>query len=107
LYFGKGLPRDWVVSIKEIAIERAPTRWGRVSMRIIGNLSAGNVKSSVDLERPGSPKEIQVKLRLPRHNSLRSVMVNGHPGVIGGRNNDCVIIPTARDKHFEIVAEFV
>ena len=106
LHFGKGLPRDWVVSGKEIALERAPTRWGRVSMKITGNNSAGNVKASVDLERPGSPKEIQIKLRLPRHNSLRRATVNGHPGVIGGRHNDCVIIPTASDKHFEIVAEF-
>src|SRR5881396_1764338 len=84
LYFGKGLPRDWVVSGKEIAVERAPTRWGRVSMKITGNLSARNTKASVDLERPGSPREIQVKLRLPRHNSLRSAIVNGHLGVIGG-----------------------
>ena len=75
-------------------------------MKITGN-SAGNIKASVDLERPGSPKEIQVKLRLPRRNSLRRAMVNGHPAVIGGRHDDCVIIPTASDKHFQIVAEFV
>ena len=31
IYFGKGLPRNWVASGKEISIEQAPTRWGRVS----------------------------------------------------------------------------
>jgi len=95
-----------VISGKEIAIERAPTRWGRVGMKITANPSAGNIKANVDLERPGSPKEIQVKLQLPKRNSLRKAIVNGHPGVIGGRHNDCVIIPTNTEKHFEVVAEF-
>ncbi len=106
LHFGKGLPREWVISGKEIGIERAPTRWGRMSMKITANPSAGNIKANVDLERPGSPKEIQVKLRLPRRNSLRRTVVNGQPGVIGGLHNDCVIIPTNTEKHFEVVAEF-
>src|SRR5437764_8375131 len=71
LYFGKGLPREWVISGKEIRIERAPTRWGRVSMKIIADATSKNIQAEVDLERPGSPKEIQVKLRLPKQYTLR------------------------------------
>jgi hypothetical protein len=106
LYLGKGLPREWVISGKEIGIERAPTRWGRVSMKIAANPNAGNIRANVDLERAGSPKEIQVKLRLPRRNSLRSAVVNGYPVTIGGLHNDSVIIPTASEKHFQVVAQF-
>jgi hypothetical protein len=106
LYFGKGLPREWGISGKEIGIERAPTRWGRVNMKIAANPNTGTIRAKIDLERAGSPKEIQVKLRLPRRNSLRRAMVNGRPAVIGGRHNDCVIIPTATEKHFQVVAEF-
>jgi hypothetical protein len=106
LYFGKGLPRDWVTSGKEIAIERAPTRWGRVNMKIAANPNTGTIRAKIDLDRAGSPKEIQVKLRLPRRNSLRSAMVNGRPAVIGSRHKDCVIIRTATEKHFQVVAEF-
>ena len=48
LYLAKGLPRDWVISGKEIKIERAPTRWGRVSMTMAASPRTKNVKAIVD-----------------------------------------------------------
>jgi hypothetical protein len=106
LYFGKGLPRDWVTSGKEIRIEQAPTRWGRVNFRMVA--SAGSrVIATVELPRAGGPKELQVKLRLPRQNSLKTVTVNGKPAQAGGPHNDSVIIPTGNQTRFEVVAEFV
>jgi len=106
LYFGKGLPRDWVISGKATKIEGAPTRWGKVSLKMAADSSVKSVKASVDLERPGSPKEIQVKLRLPKQNTLRKAIVNGRPATIGGVHNDSVVIQTGNEKRFQIVAEF-
>jgi hypothetical protein len=106
LYFGKGLPRKWVISGKEIEIEGAPTRWGKVSLKIAADSSAKNIKANVDLKRPGSPREIQVKLRLPKQNALRKAVVNGRPAVIGGPHTDSVVIQTGSEKRFQIVAEF-
>ncbi|PYV61375.1 MAG: Tat pathway signal protein, partial [Acidobacteria bacterium] len=106
LYFGKGLPREWVISGKEIRIERAPTRWGRVSMKIIADATTKNIQAEVDLERPGSPKEIQVKLRLPKQYALRKPTVNGRPVAIGGLHNDSVVVQTGSEQHFRISAEF-
>ncbi|HWB85832.1 MAG TPA: hypothetical protein VG675_16945 [Bryobacteraceae bacterium] len=37
LYLGKGLPRGWVGSGKEIRIEKAATRWGAVNFRMAAN----------------------------------------------------------------------
>ena len=34
LYLAKGVPREWVASGKEIRIEQAPTRWGKVSFSL-------------------------------------------------------------------------
>jgi len=106
LYFGKGLPREWVISGKEIRIERAPTRWGRVSMKIIADATNKNIQAEVDLERRGSPREIQVKLRLPKQYALRKPIVNGRPAAIGGLHNDSVIVQTGSEQHFKISAEF-
>src|ERR1041385_7537099 len=53
LYFAKGLPREWVISGKEIKIERSPTRWGRVTMSMIADLSSKNIKATLELERLG------------------------------------------------------
>src|SRR5205823_5493354 len=106
LYFGKGLPREWVISGKEIKIERAPTRWGSVSLKMASNPSVGQVKASVSVENPGSPKEVQLKIRLPKRYTLHSANVNGHDAKIDGLHKDSVIIRTAGEKHFEIVADF-
>ncbi|HKV29251.1 MAG TPA: hypothetical protein VJN90_13350 [Candidatus Acidoferrales bacterium] len=106
LYFGKGLPRDWVVSGKEIRLDHAPTRWGRVSFKMVTNPATKQVAASVELARPGAPKELQVKFRLPAQNALQKVTVNGTAATLGGPHHDVAIFPTANQKHFELVAEF-
>jgi hypothetical protein len=106
LYFGKGLPRDWVASGEEIRIGDAPTRFGRVHMKMRMDAAAGKVRAMVELARPGSPKEIQVKFRLPKTHSLQAAMVNGSPAQIGGIHRDTVIASTGDAMKFEVVGEF-
>ena len=106
LYLGKGLPRDWVGSGKEIRIDQAPTRWGRVNFKMAANPAAKRVSSTVELARSGAPKELQVKFRLPAQNALQRVSVNGKPATIGGLHNDVAIFPTANQRRFELLAEF-
>jgi hypothetical protein len=96
LYFGKGLPREWVASGKEIRIEQAPTRWGRV------NFSMSGVEARVELAKAGAPRELHVKFRLPVANALRSATVNGRPARMGGLHNDTVIIETGNRRSFVI-----
>ena len=106
LYFGKGLPGKWVASGKEIKMEGAPTRWGRMNFSMVSPPSSNTVNAIVDLARAGSPNEIQVKVRLAKNKALQTVKVNGHAAAIAGANRDTVIIPTGNSKRFEIVAQF-
>ncbi|HEY1463134.1 MAG TPA: Tat pathway signal protein [Terriglobales bacterium] len=103
LYFAKGIPRDWLASEKEIKIEQAPTRFGRVSLRM--KAAANKVTANVELAQAGSPKEIQVKLRLPDQAKLSRVTVNGKSAELGGRHNDTVIIRTGNEKQFEVTGQ--
>ena len=57
----------------------------------------------MELARPGEPKELHVKLRLPSQSRLQSVTVNTRPGTIGGPHNDTVIIKTGNEKVFEVI----
>ena len=107
LYFAKGLPREWVTSGEEIRIEQAPTRWGRVNFSMRADAAAKLVRANVLLANAGAPKELHVKFRLPKENSLRSVTVNGKPVKIGGAHNDVAISPSNHKQRFEIVAHFV
>ncbi len=104
LYFGKGIPREWTTSGKEIRIDGAPTRCGRVNFRMVSALNA--VKVIVELERPGSPQEIQVKIRLPRKNVVGQVTVNGRDAIFAGSNKDTVIVRTGHERRFELAAQF-
>ena len=103
LYLAKGLPRDWLVSGKEIKIEQAPTRWGCVNLKMASDLAAKKVTATVELARLGAPRELQVKFRLPKQNTLQSITVNGRPVALGGAHNDVAIFPTRNEKRFEIV----
>jgi hypothetical protein len=104
LYLGKGLPHAWVTSGKPIGIDRAPTRWGRVTFHIAAQPSAKRVRATVELERPGSPRQLHVKLRIGSR--LRNVTVNGRPAKLGGMHNDTAIFETGHEKHFEVSGEY-
>ena len=106
LYFGKGLPRDWVASGKEIKIHDAPTRWGRVNFTMLAAPEKNDVVARVTLAKSASPSEIQVKFRVPREFTLASASVNGKPASFSGIHGDVVTFQTQNAKQFEIVAEY-
>jgi hypothetical protein len=105
LYLGKGLPHTWVTSGKPMRIECAPTRWGRVTFQLVARPAQKCVHATVELERPGSPKQLHVKLRT--RSRLRNVTVNGRPAELGGPHNDTAIFETGHEKHFEVAGEYL
>ena len=106
LYFGKGLPREWVASGEETRIEGAPTRYGRVSFTMKRDRAKPAVYANVSLARAGSPHEVQVTVRLPKNHALKTVTVNGEKAKFGGRHGDAVIFRTQNQKNFDVVVEF-
>src|SRR5437879_3628354 len=97
---------DWLASGKEIRIDRAPTRWGRISFRLVAMPAEKSLVASVQLSRPGSPKEVHLKLRLPLENKLVKVRINGWVANLRGPGNDTVLIQTQKESRFEVVGEF-
>ncbi|MGB8675255.1 MAG: hypothetical protein WCD27_12945 [Candidatus Acidiferrales bacterium] len=106
LYFAKGVPREWLASGKEIRITQAPTRWGRVNFKMAANPETKTLTAAVELARGASPKEIQVKVRLPAHSAIQTVSVNGRPATVSGPQKDTLAIPTRGEKHFEISGQY-
>jgi hypothetical protein len=106
VYFAKAVPRAWVASGKPISIAQAPTRFGRVSLQMQAQPQSKTVKATVELARAGAPKEVQVKLRVPKQTPLRSVTVNGRPAQLSGTHGDTVVIATANQKQVEVVGHW-
>jgi len=105
LYLAKGLPREWVASGKEIRIEQAPTRWGRVTFSLVAKPSAQSIVGQAELTGAAVPQEVHFKLRLPVHDSLKTVAVNGRPVTLGGAHKDTVMIETKNQRKFEVVGQ--
>ena len=103
LYLAKGVPREWVVSGKEIGIEHAPTRWGRVGFSLKANPNARSIVGHVEMTGPKVPGEVHFKLRLPLQSQAQGVLVNGRPATLAGTHKDTVIIATRNEKKFEVV----
>jgi hypothetical protein len=99
LYAGRGVPRDWVASGREISVRRAPTRWGPVDYET--RLSAGVARTVVRFHG-GVPKEVEVKLRAPRRQRVAGVTVNGRPAAL--QKNEAVLVAPEGAK--EIVVEW-
>jgi hypothetical protein len=107
LYLAKAVPRDWVASGKEIRIDQAATRWGRIDFRMISNSDARTVTAHIALARGAAPKEVQVKFRLPTTHTLQSATVNGREVALGGPHKDTAIFSPGADSKLEVVAKWV
>lgn len=105
LYFGRAIPRNWMAPGKDIGIDRAPTRWGRVNFHLLPQAHDRFIAEVSLPERGELPKEIQVSFRLPLEKPLSSMAVNGKPIVPSGPRKDTAIFPTSGQKKFEVMAK--
>lgn len=105
LYFGRAIPRVWLASGKPIAIQSAPTRWGRVdySLSTSGTRSIAKIDFTEAQKLPG---EIQTTFRIPNGKTLSSLQINGSAIQPAGRHNDAAIFPTRGQRTFEVVAQW-
>jgi hypothetical protein len=60
-----GTPRRWLEDGKSIIVERAPTAFGQVSVRVKSSLNQGSVVAEVQLPERNTPKRTQLRIRLP------------------------------------------
>jgi hypothetical protein len=104
LYFGRALPRKWTGSGKTMAIEQAPTRWGRVDYRLEAR-GEKDLVATIGLARSGQlPKELQVTFRIPQGRSLQALTVNGKVVTPGGRKQDAAVFDPGGVRDFTVVA---
>src|ERR1017187_7050016 len=58
-------PKRWLEDGKEIKVERAPTAFGPVSLRVQSRLAHGELLADLDLPGRNAPKQTLLRLRLP------------------------------------------
>jgi hypothetical protein len=107
LYLGRGIPRSWIASGKEISIKEAPTRWGGVNVSLITKPEKKTLSALVEFTKAGVPNEFQLTLRVPERTRLQHVTVNGRSAELVGPRHETVVVKGETQKHFEINAQFI
>jgi hypothetical protein len=98
VYFGRGVPRAWLGTGKDISIKGAPTRFGRVDYDTKFDGARNTIKTTVKFEKQ-APKKVEIKLRAPKGRKILSVMVNGKAAQL--QNNEGVLVDGAKQLTVE------
>ena len=73
----QAVPRAWLKPNNQIVVERAPTYYGPVTLRVQSLAATGEIKATVDLSEQKRPAQLLVRFRHPDQKPLRAVRVNG------------------------------
>jgi len=77
LWLGKGVPRDWLAAGGKVAVDRAPTRWGRVAFSLASFARPARIEAVLRTAEPGLECRVNLCLRLPGQAQLKAVTLNG------------------------------
>jgi len=70
-------PRKWLEDGKTIEVERAPTHYGSLTMKIESQAASNKLLAQIDMPDRKQPHILIVRLRHPRRQTIKSVTVNG------------------------------
>ncbi len=70
-------PRKWLADGQQIAVERAPTYYGDISLTVDSHSGSGTLTASIETPKRQPMKRLIVRLRHPEAKPMRSVTVNG------------------------------
>ncbi len=79
LQLGQAIPRDWLRDGRTVGIERAPSRFGELSVRFTSQAATGRINATISPPTRNRPKNLFVRIRHPQGKPMRSVSVNGQP----------------------------
>jgi hypothetical protein len=94
VFFGRGVPRAWLMTGKDISINGAPTRFGKVDYKTKFDRLTNTIKTAIKFERQ-PPKQVEIKLRAPAGKRISSVTVNGKATEL--QRNEAVLLDGATE----------
>jgi len=78
-------PKRWLADGQTILVERAPTAFGPVSVRVKSKLSQGKVTADVDLPQRNPPRQTKLRIRVPDGWRVTSAQVDGRALEVDGQ----------------------
>ena len=104
LLLGAATPRKWLEDGKRIEVERAPTYFGKVGLRIDSRAASGRILATAELA--GRPKALLIRLRHPQAKPIRAVTVNGQDWKDFDAAKEWVRIANPEPRAYSVVARY-
>lgn len=98
--------RKWLADGQRIAVERAPTCFGDMSMAVESRAATGSLIAQIDMPKRHAPKRLIVRFRHPEARPMRSVTVNGQAWAGFDVQNEWVVIKKPDESRYEIAAQY-
>jgi len=102
----QAVPRAWLKPNNQILVERAPTYYGPLTLRVQSLAATGEIKATVDLSGQKRPAQLLVRFRHPDQKPLRAVRVNGKTWPDFDREKEWVRIQRPVLQRYEISTRF-
>lgn len=99
-------PRAWLADGKVIEVRRAPTYYGRLSMRVESRAASGALLAEIDMPERTIPGTLLIRLRHPNGRPIRSVAVNGRPWNDFDAQKEWVRIERPNVGRYSVVASY-
>ena len=105
LHLGQALPRHWLTDGRHIAIRRAMTHFGQMSMEIESAVASGHITVRLDPPRRDPAARIHLRLRHPDRATIQAVEVDGAVHADYRADGEWITLP-APAQPVTIVARF-
>ncbi len=111
LWFGRGLPGDWLDNGRTVRVADAATLFGKAGLQLHSEIGSGRIEAAVNIPDRNPPAEVWLRLRHPAGLSPVRVLVNDQAWpaerIIG---QDIRLLPASGldiSKPISIVAEYL
>ncbi|MCX5646193.1 MAG: hypothetical protein NTZ17_16155 [Phycisphaerae bacterium] len=99
-------PRTWLADGQQIAVKRAPTYYGEVSMTVDSHAASGSLTASVETPKRLPMKRLIVRFRHPQAKAMQSVTINGQNWTGFDVQKEWVVIETPLEPRYTIMAQY-
>jgi hypothetical protein len=99
-------PRRWLEDGQQILVERAPTGFGPLSMRVQSHAAAKEIRAHVELASARKPSTVYLRLRHPQGKAVRAVRINGRRWTDFDPTKEWVRIIAPTEQRYEIVVAY-
>jgi hypothetical protein len=107
LLLAQATPRKWLEDGQKIDVQRAPTYFGPVSLRIESRVRAGKILTAIEFLGTNRPQSLLIRFRHPEEKQMHSVAVDGQDWKDFDAGKEWVRIQNPRHNRYSVVVDYL